>query len=497
MAQQSFPLPPPDLTRVLEAHLASAFPPAVAVDLVLSELVVRAVESTLASSGALALLQGDEMVCRAATGALAPCLGAQLSISRGLSGACVRTGQAQSCRDTETDSRVDSDELRGLGIRSMLAVPVFDEWKQENPGDDSNALVVEGRNQGSHPQVIGVLEVCSPAPDAFSPVFQNILERFAQEASDVRRAAAQLNTQDLGSPSAPRESSLLHSFDSLPDEPTNDHRDDPPARRQPYEAWTLILGALVIFAAGGISFMFGTRVGWLGHHTARPPAATETAEITDAAASAAAPDEPQRQSAKVPSAARARQKQGNKPQRASSENTAPPSSSDLVVYEKGKVIFRMKSPAPGSQAVGAPPSASPASGSTQATGSGDNVAQGSVRSAATPIGSAIVPAASNTRTTAPRPLWLSPQDSQARLITRTEPAYPVDALAARRSGEVVLEVKVAEDGSVSSARVLRGDLLFSPAAIDAVRGWRYQPYISNGQPVPFETSVTVSFSLPE
>ena len=427
MAQPVFPLPPPDLTRVLEDHLASAFPPAVAVDLVLSELVVRAVEATLASSGALALLQNDEMVCRAATGALAPCLGAQLSISRGLSGACVRTGTSQSCRDTENDSRVDSDELRGLGIRSMLAVPVFDEWKQENPGEDSNALVVEGGNGGSHPQVVGVLEVCSPAPDAFSPVFQTILERFAQEASDVRRAAAQLDPQDIGPASAPRESSLLHSFDSLPDELpgeiSKDHRNDPP-RRPAYEAWTLILSALVIFAAGGISFMFGTRVGWLGHHAPRAPITAETAEITDPAASAAVPDEPQRervepQRANVPSATSPRQKQGNKAQVASPESTSSPASSDLVVYEKGKVIFRMKSPAPGSPAPSSPASGSPVSspGSSPATASGDAAAQGSVQADATPIGSAVVPAASNTRTTAPRRVWLSPQDAQSRLIS--------------------------------------------------------------------------------
>ena len=444
------------------------------------------------------------LACRA----LSCALGAQLSISRGLSGACVRTGTSQSCRDTENDSRVDSDELRELGIRSMLAVPVFDEWKQEHPGDDSHALFVEGGKEAGHPQVVGVLEVCSPAPDAFSPVFQNILERFAQEASDVRRVAAQLNTQDIGPARAPRESSLLHSFDSLPDEPPGEHREDLPRRRSLYEAWTLILGALVIFAAGGISFMFGTRVGWLGHHAPRAPITTETADITDPASSAASQDEPQRervepQRAKVQSATRPRQKQGNKSQAVSPENSPPPSSSDLVVYEKGKVIFRMKSPAPASPALGSPAPGSPAPGSpasspgsSPATGSGDAAAQGSVQADATPVGSAVVPAASNARTTARR-LWLSPQDAQSRLISRIEPAYPAEALAARRSGEVVLDVKVAEDGSVSSARLLKGDSLFSPAAVDAVRGWRYQPYVADGQPKPFETSVTVSFSLPE
>jgi TonB family protein len=230
----------------------------------------------------------------------------------------------------------------------------------------------------------------------------------------------------------------------------------------------------------------------LGHHATRAAITSETAEIADPTASAAAPDEPQREPAKVPGTTRAPQKQRNKSQTVSGENTASPASSDLVVYEKGKVIFRMKSPATGSPVAG-----SSASGSPQTAGSGDNAAQGSVRGDDAPIGSAVVPAASNTRTTAPRRLWLPPQEAQSRLISHTDPAYPAEALAARRSGEVVLEVRVAEDGSVSSARLLKGDSLFSPAAVEAVRGWRYRPYVSDGQPTPFETSVTVSFSLPE
>src|SRR5208283_3361943 len=75
MAHDLYPLPPPDLTRVLEQHLATAFPPGVALDLVLNELVVRAADATGASTAALALLRGDEMVWRAATGPHAPGLG--------------------------------------------------------------------------------------------------------------------------------------------------------------------------------------------------------------------------------------------------------------------------------------------------------------------------------------------------------------------------------------------------------------------------------------
>jgi len=59
---------PPDPTRLLEQHLLAGFPPELALDLVLNEVVVHAVEATHAVAGALALMRDGQMVCRAATG---------------------------------------------------------------------------------------------------------------------------------------------------------------------------------------------------------------------------------------------------------------------------------------------------------------------------------------------------------------------------------------------------------------------------------------------
>src|SRR5271157_2765789 len=120
------PLAQPDPVRLLEQHVQAGFPPDLALDLVLNELVVRAADATQASAAALALVRGDEMVCRAATGLHAPDLGIPLNTSDGLSGACVRTHTTQLCDDTESDPRVDPALSRRLGIRSILIVPVFD-----------------------------------------------------------------------------------------------------------------------------------------------------------------------------------------------------------------------------------------------------------------------------------------------------------------------------------------------------------------------------------
>ena len=172
----------PDLTCVLEQNLLAGFPPDLALDLVLNELVVRAAKATRAGSAALALARGDELVCRAATGPLAPDLGVPLSTRDGLSGACLQTHLPQLSVDTEYDPRVDPAVSRHLGIRSILIVPVFDLTDKDRTGNlnDSNDQPA---------QVSGLLEAFSTSPAAFSDSDQKLLEGFAEECARIRRAA--------------------------------------------------------------------------------------------------------------------------------------------------------------------------------------------------------------------------------------------------------------------------------------------------------------------
>jgi protein TonB len=94
-------------------------------------------------------------------------------------------------------------------------------------------------------------------------------------------------------------------------------------------------------------------------------------------------------------------------------------------------------------------------------------------------------------------VWLAPDLADSRLRERIEPQYPAEAQAAHRTGEVVLEVVVAADGSIASVRPVSGDPLLASAAADAVRSWRYEPYRVQGLPAEFQTDVTLKFSLPE
>ena len=82
-----------------------------------------------------------------------------------------------------------------------------------------------------------------------------------------------------------------------------------------------------------------------------------------------------------------------------------------------------------------------------------------------------------------------------KLVHEVHPVYPELAIQARLSSLVILEARVATDGRVESVKVLRGSPLFDEAAMEAVKEWRYQPLLLNGQPTEFIVTVTVAFNL--
>lgn len=171
MRRELDPTAPADYTSVLTALAAvKREVESLGSDLdgALELLAQRAQAFTRATGAAIALTEGPEMICRASAGPDAPGLGARFSIGSGFSGECVRTGRLLSCEDSETDPVVDRESCRALGIRSMVAVPV--RWEEA---------------------VIGLLEVFSPEPYAFSSNDSAVLERLAGICSAaVHRAGA-------------------------------------------------------------------------------------------------------------------------------------------------------------------------------------------------------------------------------------------------------------------------------------------------------------------
>ena len=81
------------------------------------------------------------------------------------------------------------------------------------------------------------------------------------------------------------------------------------------------------------------------------------------------------------------------------------------------------------------------------------------------------------------------------LLHKVTPSYPQSARQGHISGSVVLQAVIGKDGGVQNLQVVQGDPVLASAAIDAVKQWRYKPYLLNGQPVEVETIITVNFNL--
>jgi TonB family protein len=85
--------------------------------------------------------------------------------------------------------------------------------------------------------------------------------------------------------------------------------------------------------------------------------------------------------------------------------------------------------------------------------------------------------------------------AEAFLVSKVPPVYPELARTARISGTVVLRALISQTGDVESLSLISGHPMLAPAAMDAVKQWKYKPYLLNGNAVAVETQVQVNFTL--
>jgi len=85
--------------------------------------------------------------------------------------------------------------------------------------------------------------------------------------------------------------------------------------------------------------------------------------------------------------------------------------------------------------------------------------------------------------------------AEAKLISKTQPIYPPLAAQSDIQGNVILHAVIGLDGAVKTLAVISGKPLLIQAALDAVRQWKYQPTLLNGDPVEVDTTITVAFVL--
>lgn len=447
--EQDFGLSLKDLATTLSAHGGGTLSADLALDLVLNEIVEQARLATNATAAAIALAREDEIVCRATTGTNAPDLGVRLDAQSGLSGACVQKKTWQRCDDTELDPRVNAEVCRYLKVRSILVFPVLQEEK-----------------------LLGVVEVFSARPNAFSDREIQTLEALSRSiVENIDRAANVLNSPAVATDSAssnpPLELEFAESEPTPADEPApvlvpTPETPEPEVRGRDYGTSVLTMSVIVL----------ALTLGWMVGHVGQPgkqataaravaspvPQTAVTAQSQNAVSGPGVP-------AAVPPGGKA---EADAAPLASKKNSIDPiPAGGLVVYEKGKVVFRA-TPQPSGQSD--TKTAADAPGES-ATTKGNDVPE--------------KPAA-----------LVSPEVASQYLTLRVEPEYPQQAREQHIQGPVILEALVDKGGAVEDLKTISGDPVLASAASEAVRQWRFKPLVRNGQPQEFQTRITVSFRLP-
>lgn len=261
------------------------------VDAVLQVLTERAQNLTGASGAALAFLtrssahpstrisNDDQMLCRARCGDPAPPLGVPVEIRHGLSGECVRSGQLVSCDDMANDPRVDPEVGRALGIGSLIAVPIVSDFR-----------------------VVGLLEVFSPYPHAFSKVHTTILDRLVEMIPDTYRQMRNSETTQLTELGAeerripvltPGEATPIRST-PIKTAPRSNPRPTPLAEPDvddrvetrdapPRLVYRALLGLVTVVVATVLGYLVGPIIG--KHWLLSPHAQQTSAEVVEAASS--------------------------------------------------------------------------------------------------------------------------------------------------------------------------------------------------------------------
>jgi periplasmic protein TonB len=84
---------------------------------------------------------------------------------------------------------------------------------------------------------------------------------------------------------------------------------------------------------------------------------------------------------------------------------------------------------------------------------------------------------------------------EGMLVHKVLPDYPAPARAMRIAGTVEMQATISRVGTIENLRVVSGPPLLRQAALDAVKQWRYRPYLLNGDPVEVETTINVDFRM--
>ncbi len=431
------------------------------------------------SGAAIALQSESAMMCVASVGS-APPVGTPLDLKSGLSADCIRTCKPIYCEDTSSDSRVDPAVCEMLQIRSVLIVPVF-----------------------SSMRVIGLVEVFSPVPHNFTSEQRARVQEVAALVADTVRPQRQIVLDDdvddeprVEEHSAPtlkivadnkQQTALQDSASQLDQiralfvpvpEPAKKAAEKNVEtsgsileRLKSRNAMLGILAAIVLLVVGMLV--------WRGSH--RHTVAVQTA-AEGAAATQTFADKPPAGSTPADTSQIAKGAPGTKDARASNKAEAnaagsltptanAAASEPLVPAKSSGNNFREADSTP-------PPTDQLQPQTTSIALPKDVLSAGQAN--VTLQAPAVVPVKTSNR-------------SGGKLIRKVTPIYPPNARAIGIAGSVRLLATVGKQGNVEKVKIISGPAMLTGAAEQAVRQWKYEPFLVNGTPTPNEVQVDVAF----
>ncbi len=505
---------------------------------------------TGADGAALLRYENGRILCCASSGT-APATGLQSDNASGLSGECIRTAKAVNCPDAELDLRVHPAVARDLNVRSILVVPIC--WENVVIGaleilsrsshafHDSHRSTLEQlagltaplltakakvRPQAQSGARFGAIDNPPQAP-ATQPTSANLRPGQEDYASVFRRVplvqqapavpAESLRTSLLGP--EPKQPEAISANAPVPSFGAN-------AAAEPEEAGGtklyLVVLCIVLVAAGmwaAVSAFLSSRQ---SIRSLSAPEATAPASVTAAPAPQnAAPDsQPTSASQGVqPASPRTAAAEAAEP---SPTNTAPPPQSTKSSRSPAAPATPKRTLADVanrvSQASPSPPTTAvrhvasvPTTPESERNAHEVTPPVIALGSTANPLPTLPQPApqrrpATQEAISVPtspgpgsqeQPLNVPAESMRQRVISHPEPVYPEFARRARIQGAVVLGTVIGADGSVKTIRVLSGDPALAASAVEALRQWRYRPYLRDGTPVEVRTEVTFQFTLPK
>jgi protein TonB len=111
------------------------------------------------------------------------------------------------------------------------------------------------------------------------------------------------------------------------------------------------------------------------------------------------------------------------------------------------------------------------------------------------LGGIISSSAPPPKVAAPQKLRVSEGVAAGNLLRKIEPQYPQMAKIAHIQGDVILAATISKNGAIENLHQVSGHPILVQAAMEAVKQWKYKPYLLNGEPVEVETTIKVSFKM--